>query len=245
MTEQTATLKIGTQQRQFLFRPGTSDEHSLRQIFKDQHYSLSRLRRAGDLAAYVRRNEARGLAPLVVDAGAYIGGSAVFFLAQLPRAQVVAIEPDLGNFQLLVKNVSGMKVELMHAALASGAGQMRVIDPGEGCWGLRTEAMTSKERAETIVPTVTVNHIFETHAAQCFPFAVKIDIEGAEKDVFSANTEWVAKTPLIIIELHDWLMPGQGTAAPFLRCIAALDRDFVFIGENVYSIANDIATLGG
>src|SRR5437870_10482065 len=108
MSEQAATLKIGTQQRQLLFRPGSSDESSLKQIFHDQHYSLSRLRRAPELASYVRRNEARGLAPLVVDAGAYIGGSALYFLAQLPRARVVAIEPDLGNYQLLAKNVAGM-----------------------------------------------------------------------------------------------------------------------------------------
>jgi FkbM family methyltransferase len=244
MSEQTATLKIGNEQRQFLFRPGTSDEHSLRQIFREQHYSLKQLRRAGDLASYVRRNEARGLAPLIVDAGAYIGGSALYFLAQLPRARVVAIEPDGANFALLAKNVAGLDVELMHAAVASDAGYVRVTDPGEGHWGLRTEASPGDDRMEGIIPTVTINHIYETHAAGCFPFIVKIDIEGAEKDVFSAATEWVVKTPLIVLELHDWLMPRQGSATPFLRCISALDRDFVSIGENVYSIANNLDALG-
>ena len=98
---------------------------------------------------------------------------------------------------------------------------------------------------EGIVPAVTINQIYESHAARCFPFIVKLDVEGAEKDVFSGNTEWVARTPLIIVELHDWLMPRQGGATPFLRCISALDRDFVFIGENVFSIANDLEALGG
>jgi FkbM family methyltransferase len=245
MSEQTATIKLGTQQRQFLFRPGSSDEHALRQIFREQHYSLNRLRRAPDLAAYVRRHEARGLAPLIVDAGAYIGASAVYFLAQLARARVVAIEPDRGNYELLVKNVAGLDVELMHAAVASAPGHARVTDPGEGYWGLRTEATPGEDRMEGIVPAVAINQIYESHAARCFPFIVKLDVEGAEKDVFSGNTEWVARTPLIIVELHDWLMPRQGSATPFLRCISALDRDFVFIGENVFSIANDLEALGG
>jgi len=33
-------------------------------------------------------------------------------------------------------------------------------------------------------------------------------------------------------------MPGQGTARNFLRALAELDRDFVYINENVFSIAN-------
>ena len=78
----------------------------------------------------------------------------------------------------------------------------------------------------------------------CEPFIVKIDIEGGEQDVFSGNTEWVARTPVLIIELHDWLIPKGGTSGPFLKCISALDRDFVYIGEAIFSIANDLDALG-
>ena len=44
----------------------------------------------------------------------------------------------------------------------------------------------------------------------------------------------------MIIELHDWLLPSQGNSLPFLQCVSRLDRDFVYIGEHVYSIANDL-----
>jgi hypothetical protein len=50
--------------------------------------------------------------------------------------------------------------------------------------------------------------------------------------------------------LHDWMLPGKGSALPFLRCVSALDRDFLYSGENVFSIDNAIsggsatATLG-
>jgi hypothetical protein len=76
------------------------------------------------------------------------------------------------------------------------------------------------------------------------PFLVKIDIEGAEQDLFSCNVEWIEKFPILIIELHDWLLPSQGTSRNFLKAIAPLDRDFVFFGENIFSIANRPSLIG-
>jgi FkbM family methyltransferase len=165
--------------------------------------------------------------------------------ANLPRALVVAIEPNNANFQLLVKNVEGLDVETIHGAISSTSGSARVVDPGKGHWGYRTEAVDGDSRAAETVPRVTVNDIYGRHASSFFPYIVKIDIEGGEMDLFSANTEWVDRTPLIIIELHDWLLPKRGTAGPFLKCISKLDRDFVYSGANmnIYSIANDLKGL--
>jgi len=87
---------------------------------------------------------------------------------------------------------------------------------------------------------VTMDEIYAARAATHFPFIAKIDIEGAEAELFSRNLDWVAATPLIIIELHDWLMPKQGTARSFLKCVAAQDRDFVYFGENVLSLRNQL-----
>jgi hypothetical protein len=69
---------------------------------------------------------------------------------------------------------------------------------------------------------------------------VKIDIEGAEADVFARNTDWLKRTPVVMIELHDWLFPKKQTAAAFLRCIADEPRDFIGAGENVISIAHNL-----
>ena len=67
---------------------------------------------------------------------------------------------------------------------------------------------------------------------------VKIDIEGIEQDLFMANTEWIDRFPVIIIELHDWLFPGQRTSSTFLKSIGIRDRDFVYVHENIFSIKN-------
>ena len=52
---------------------------------------------------------------------------------------------------------------------------------------------------------------------------------------------WMNRTPIIIIELHDWMLPGEGTSLPFLKQVAQLDREFIYIGENVFSISRDFS----
>ena len=73
-----------------------------------------------------------------------------------------------------------------------------------------------------------------------FPFIVKIDIEGGEDNLFSMNTNWVEEIPMVIIELHDWLLPKQKTSMNFLKTISELDRDFNIKGENIFSIKNKL-----
>jgi FkbM family methyltransferase len=237
------TYNLGWGRRTFYFRPQSSDEVVFTQVLEQQQYDLRRLRRVSELFEFVQRQEARGLRPLVVDAGANIGASTVYFTGRLPNVLVVAIEPNLENFKLLCKNVEGIDVEPVHAAISSTAGRAQVLDPGEGHWGYRTQPTADNDTDAGSVNRITINEIYSTRATGFFPFIVKIDVEGAEQDVFSENTEWIARTPLVIVELHDWLLPKSGTSRPFLRCMSQMNRDFVIIGEDVYSIANDLGAL--
>ena len=65
-----------------------------------------------------------------------------------------------------------------------------------------------------------------------------MDIEGFEQDVFSGGTEWLDRFYVAVIELHDWMLPRKASSRPFLSAVAAHDRDFLFRGENVFSIPN-------
>jgi FkbM family methyltransferase len=235
-------LALGSANRAFHFRRGTSDEGVIQQIFKQGDYNFARLRRGAELnALYNRIAESRP--PLIIDAGANIGASSIYFAYSFPKARVVAIEPAESNFELLTANSAGTTIECVHAALASNPGRVNVLDAGEGFWGYRTGAAETSPAGKNAqsVGCVTINDIYESHAHDCAPFMVKIDIEGGEDDLFSGNTEWVAKTPLIIIELHDWMLTGTANSRTFLQCIAGLNRDFVHIGENIFSIDNDMA----
>lgn len=229
--------------RDFWYRPDSSDGPMLQQIFVDNDYSFEHLARYPELSAHYQRKSTRGKRGLIVDGGANIGASAVAFALGWAGSRVTAIEPDTGNFKLLTANTGGLSITCIHGALAASPGKAKVVDIGRGEWAYQTRRVADAAAEDDTIPCVTIDEIYRSNAKRCFPFIVKLDIEGAEADVFSANTGWVAATPVIIIELHDWLVPKGATSQAFLRCIAEQDRDFVIIGENIFSISNRLAAL--
>jgi FkbM family methyltransferase len=226
--------------RDFQYRPDTSDLAVIKQVFSGSDYDLKRLRRGPELGEFYQAAIASKRPPLIIDGGANIGASSVFFAGAFPGARVIAIEPEGSNFDLLTKNARDLSIECVQGALASNPGSVELVDPGEGHWGIRTTVVGGGKQIGQSVSCVTINELYAAHALPCVPFIVKIDIEGGEHELFTINTEWVALTPLIIIELHDWLLPRKANSRPFLQCIAGHNRDFVYMGEHIFSIDNNL-----
>jgi len=202
------------------------------QIFRTEDYNLARLGRWGDIEARYRQIAAQGARPLILDCGANIGASALYFAEQFPQAKVLAVEPQRGNFELLRRNCAGhASIEALEAGVASEDKRGTLLDPGEGNWGFRVA-----ERAGGELELLSINRLLARAGGE--PFVVKIDIEGFEAELFSRNLEWLDRFYVLAIELHDWLLPRSRSSQSFLKAIAALDRDFVYVGENVFSIAN-------
>jgi FkbM family methyltransferase len=223
-------------ERQFRHRGTPADLGVIAQMFESQEYSLGRLRRGAEVQALYAELLGAGQRPLILDAGANIGASAVFFGVHFPRAHIVALEPEAGNFELLRANTAGLDVDARCAAIGAREGEAALVDPGEGEWGYRTVAGGSGE----LVPVQAATRLVAEKLASGYaPYIAKVDIEGGEQELFSADTGWADRFPLLIIELHDWLLPRAGSARNFLRWAAERDRDFVHVGENVFSIAND------
>ena len=63
-----------------------------------------------------------------------------------------------------------------------------------------------------------------------------LDIEGGEKNLFGGDTAAMDAFPLIIMEPHDWMCPGEGTSFSFFRFHAQSGREFAMKHENVASI---------
>ncbi len=220
--------------REFYHRGSKADIGVVDQIFRGQDYSLKRLRRGDELNAKFQALQLGGKKPLIVDAGANIGASVFWFATKFPGSHVVAFEPDPENYELLTVNTDGLNVDLHKAAVGSVDANVSLVDPGEGEWGYRT---TPDETGSCKL--VCLNRIIQEKSRLGYtPFLIKIDIEGGEDNLFREATEWVERFPILIIELHDWLLPRQGTSRNFIKCVASLDRDFVHIGENIFSIKN-------
>ncbi len=220
--------------RDFLHRGTRADLGVLKQIFQDKDYSIDKLRRGGELVAKFNAITRAGKTPLVIDAGANIGASALWLSIAFPGAHTVCFEPESSNFELLKSNTTGLNVDLHEAAVGSVDGRVDLLDPGEGEWGYQTA--TNPGGA---INLFSLDRVVTCKKALGYePFIAKIDIEGGEGELFSGHTDWVNEFPLLIIELHDWLLPGKGTSANFLKTISQFDRDFVHIGENIFSIKN-------
>ena len=221
--------------RTFHHRGVPADNSVIQQMFVQQEYSVRRLRRGTELLARYKDAVDAGKSPLIIDAGANIGASAVWFAIEYPKAQIVAFEPEAGNFRVLSRNAEGLNIEAHNAAIGARDGRVNVRDPGNGEWAYRTDIADTGTCEMMSMSGVVARKM----AAGWVPFIAKIDIEGAEQDLFQEPTAWIDRFPLLIIELHDWLLPKQRTAQPFLKCMAQRNRDFVHIGENVFSIRND------
>jgi FkbM family methyltransferase len=226
----------GVFRRAVALRRRTSDLATFEQVFANNDYNLRRLGRWDEI---LRLYDAicKDGTPLILDLGANIGLSALYFAKNWPAAHIIAVEPDKENFRVMRKNLDGLRNTLpVNAAVASEDGAVRIVDPTAESWALRTER--AAPGATDTISAVSVESLIERAPRNCKPFIAKIDIEGFESELFSQNTDWLRSFPIIIIELHDWLLPGQGTSNNFLRAVAHEARDFVFIGENVVSISN-------
>lgn len=225
----------GGGQRPFYFRPGSiGDQGVIQQIFHSADYQIAPDARYQTLVRYMNSGANVGKRPLVIDAGANIGASSVYFALQYSTGRIIAVEPERGNAELARRNCEGLEVVVHEAAIGAESGTAFLSDPGHSDWGFRVS-----EIGEHAVPVITVREILrDAEKAGYFPLVCKIDIEGGEAGLFAKNYAWVDSFALIIIELHDWMLPGEGNSRNFLRAISAHDFDLTWRGENAFCFNN-------
>jgi FkbM family methyltransferase len=200
-------------------RVQTSDVPTYEQVFIDQEYSFS-----------VERPP-----KTIIDAGANIGLASVYFANQWPEATIIAVEPEKSNFELLQKNVAPYaNIHPVNAALWSKTSDIHLIDTGLGNWSFMTEEVDcqTKLQGEVLhtIQAITVERLmldFQLEKIDIF----KIDIEGAEKEVFRDTSCWIEKVDAIIIELHEKMQPGA--VRSFYNGTAGFDHEWNQ-GENVF-----------
>src|SRR5262249_33554319 len=149
--------------------------------------------------------------PFIIDAGGYIGTAAIVLAEAYPEATVVSLEPSKANFALLKRNVARYKnVISLNKALAPEPGVTTLKNRGTGQWGFtivsRPDDNPVSEAMEE-VECVTIGMLMAEFGASGIG-VLKLDIEGGERALFSADTGWIANTEAICIELHDRIVAG-------------------------------------
>lgn len=179
-----------------LCRAGTSDFRVFSDIFLHGQYSD-----AADLTDV----------ELIVDCGANVGYTSVFFLSRYPGADLIAVEPDPGNFGLLERNTRyyGSRARTIRSAVWSHRTELALAgrhrDRGEE-WARQVTEVEAAEPAygqESGIVAVTIDELLRDSGHSRISI-LKMDIEGAEEIVFSEGCEeWLSKVDNLLIELHD------------------------------------------
>lgn len=137
---------------------------------------------------------------IIIDAGAYTGFSSVFFANKYPNSKVFAIEVDNDNFKTLQKNSKPYKnIFSFNNALWYNNTKLKINNVGVN----KCSITVNEEFSNEGVQTITINDIIDKYYLDKIDL-LKIDIEGAEKELFENNPHsWLSKTKVLIIELHD------------------------------------------
>jgi FkbM family methyltransferase len=222
------TFSLDVAGQRFWMRHSASDASIFVQIFVKQEYSTIQWRQHERLIEHYQALLAEGRTPIIVDAGANIGLSALWFAKLYPNAKIYAVEPDDANMELLARNIADKpQIVPLRGAVWDRPARLRIADPAVGAGAFRVVEGEGRLRAYAVPEILAM----EERGAL---FIVKIDIEGGETSLFRSNTAWVGEAAMIAIELHDWLYPNERISQNFLRCISAFPVDFLFQGENVF-----------
>lgn len=211
----------------FYLRVPSTDVWVFEQIFIQQEYDFEVARTPGT----------------IIDAGANIGLVSIFLANRFPGARIVAIEPEESNFEVLQKNVLPYgNITALHAALWHENRKISLVDPSLGHWGFMTQDSGDGEESfgEVMHPVqgLTLDRIMKDLGIDHIDI-LKLDIEGAEREVFKDPSPWLEKVDALIVELHERLKPGCNRS--FYNSTVGFDQEWLQ-GENVY-LARDRGCL--
>lgn len=137
----------------------------------------------------------------IVDLGAHVGMASLFFLRQNPSAIVYSIEPEKDNYDLLLKNLNteviNKRAYPLKLAISNYEGKVK-ISKGQHHYNNRISSVG--EEGES-VDTLSLNVLIRQLGLKTIDL-LKIDIEGAERLLFSDKLEWMQYVNRMIIETH-------------------------------------------
>jgi FkbM family methyltransferase len=157
----------------------------------------------------------------IVDLGANIGMASIYYANLYPDARIVAVEAEASNFEVLSRNVASYSSILpIHAAVWNRDGNVALAAP-QGANDAIDKIVFAVHDGEGIsVRAITMQSLMSEAGISDIDL-LKVDIEGAEKELFETALSWIHSVRCIAIELHDRFRPGCRPA------VSAFTGDFL------------------
>lgn len=156
--------------------------------------------------------------PRIIDGGANIGLSVIYFKQLFPRSRITAFEPDAKIFEVLCANLKSFgydDVELIPKALWSSNSSLKFM--AEGADGGRIArgddldfhlkgSMKGRGHVEE-VSTVCLREYLDEEVD-----FLKLDIEGAETEVLKSCADLLGNVKNLFVEYHSFASEPQSLA---------------------------------
>lgn len=160
-----------------LVRAGQSDAFLFFNIFVNEEY------------------ECKGQYELILDLGANVGYAAVYFAHHYPDAIIKSYEPDEENARIAKLNTVGYpNIEVINKGIWWRQANLRVVDAETASWALEFE-----EAQGGGVEAVSIDSLLDGQRSTM----VKMDIEGAEREIFSNDSRFFDMAKCLQVEIHD------------------------------------------
>jgi FkbM family methyltransferase len=136
----------------------------------------------------------------ILDLGANIGLSAIYFARCYPESRIACVEPVPENLKLLIRNLreNAVEADVIAAAIDAKNGVV-AMEYGAADYGHKIAAAATSGSLE--VASVSVPSIMHRLGWDRIGL-VKIDIEGHESVLLSQACEWLADVDALCVEYH-------------------------------------------
>lgn len=142
----------------------------------------------------------------ILDLGANIGFTMLFFARKYPLAHLAAVEPIPANIELLRQNLqsNGVEAEIFAKAVAvkDGVITMRMSEHDYGHKVADISFGRAVDGNECEVPAVTIPSLL-TQLGWDRVGLLKIDIEGYEGILLQHDADWLRRVDALCIEIHE------------------------------------------
>jgi FkbM family methyltransferase len=150
------------------------------------------------------RFTARTEQPLIIDVGANIGMSVLYFKCLYPKSRVIAFEADPAIYQVLQRNVAAYELEGVELVPQAVWKCETELEFQSGNW-LSGRVLNHRPGIKTVkVPACRLQGYLEQSVD-----LLKLDIEGAETDVLLDCADSLKNVQNIVLEHHSFLNKPQ------------------------------------
>ena len=188
------------------YRLNRGDIQSIREVLMDEVYRLPFPARQPDV---------------LVDLGANIGLTSLFYHWTLQPRSIIAVEPDASNAQLARENLTGRPAVIVEAAVGPHDGTARFSQNRASNLGSLSSHPSGIE-----VSVMSMDSVLKG-VPEGANVIVKLDIEGGEEELLREDTDWLARVDGLIVEFH----PDKVDYPGLIKVLQAAGFDYLPAGS--------------